>query len=57
MSLRQLLAEDASEATHFHPKYDQRTPALAAGLTDHIWSFWELLTAKLPAHHSQRTSG
>ncbi|MEO1144958.1 MAG: hypothetical protein AAFY26_05110, partial [Cyanobacteria bacterium J06638_22] len=57
MSLRQLLAEDPSEATRFHPKYGQRTPALAAGLTDHIWSFRELLTAKLPAQHSQSTSG
>jgi hypothetical protein len=28
-------------------------PDLAAGLADHIWSFRELLTAKLLANHSQ----
>ena len=57
MSLRRPLQADASDAPRFHTQYEQRTPALAAGLTDHIWCFRELLTAKLPAQHSQSTSG
>lgn len=28
------------------PKWQPRTPGMAAGLTDHVWSFRELLTAK-----------
>lgn len=31
----------------FEPKWTQRTPAMAAGLTDHVWTFRELLTVKL----------
>lgn len=30
-------------------KWQQRTPAMAAGLTDHIWSIKELITYKVPA--------
>ena len=30
-------------------KWLQRTPAMAAGLTDHIWSIRELVTHRLPA--------
>lgn len=30
-------------------KWQQRTPAMAAGLTDHIWSIRELVTYRLPA--------
>jgi hypothetical protein len=30
-------------------KWWQRTPAMAAGLTDHIWSIRELVTYRLPA--------
>lgn len=29
-----------------HPKWKPRTPGIAAGLTDHVWTFRELLTAK-----------
>jgi hypothetical protein len=29
-------------------RYEQRSPALALGLTDHLWSFEELLTVPLP---------
>jgi len=29
-------------------RWDQRTPAMAAGLTDHIWSLEELLSYRLP---------
>ena len=32
----------------FAHRWIQRTPALAAGLTDHIWSYQELLTYRLP---------
>lgn len=32
-------------------KWSQRTPALAAGLTDHIWSFRELMTKKIFINH------
>jgi len=32
----------------FQHRWVQRTPALAAGLTDHIWSYQELLTHPLP---------
>lgn len=31
-----------------HRRWVQRTPALAAGLTDHIWTVRELLTFKVP---------
>jgi IS1 family transposase/transposase-like protein len=44
MSLR----EKASETTGaFEQKWTPRTPAMAAGLTDHVWTFRELLTVKL----------
>ena len=26
----------------------ERTPAMAAGLTDHIWCLWELLLYRVP---------
>jgi hypothetical protein len=29
-------------------RYHQRSPAMALGLTDHLWSFQALLTAHLP---------
>lgn len=29
-------------------RYQQRSPAMALGLTDHLWSFQDLLTAHLP---------
>lgn len=32
-------------------KWRQRTPAMAAGLTDHIWSIRELVTYKVPARY------
>ena len=36
------------ESKHQGKKWDQRTPALAAGITDHIWSTRELLTYRVP---------
>jgi hypothetical protein len=29
-------------------KWQQRTPAMAAGLTDHIWTLEELLSYRIP---------
>ena len=36
------------ESKHQGKKWDQRTPALTAGITDHIWSTRELLTYRVP---------
>jgi transposase-like protein len=33
---------------HTHHRWVQRTPAIAAGLTDHLWSVEELLSFKVP---------
>lgn len=43
-SLRQRLAESEASGR----KWRQRTPAMAAGLTDHPWTLFELLTFKVP---------
>lgn len=40
-----------------HAKWLPRTPGMAAGITDHIWSFRELLTIKFESIHNQSTSG
>ncbi len=50
-SLRQRLAE--SEASG--GKWRQRTPAMAAGLTNHPWTLFELLTFKTPPSRSGGT--
>src|SRR5437879_3795811 len=58
MSLRQPLPLHAR--THhgaIRPRWQERTPALAAGLTDHVWTFRELLTAKFEPLDSQSISG
>src|SRR5919108_2540978 len=39
------------------PKWQARTPGMAAGLTDHIWTFRELLTAKFEPILNQSISG
>jgi IS1 family transposase len=39
------------------PKWRHRTPGMAAGLTDHVWTFRELLTAKFEPVHNQSSSG
>ena len=36
----------ASSATVPGRCYDRRTPAMAIGLSDHRWSWWEFLTTK-----------
>jgi IS1 family transposase len=39
------------------PRWQKRTPAMAAGVTDHVWTFPELLTAKFEPLDSQSISG
>ena len=39
------------------PRWRERTPAMAAGLTDHIWPFRELLPAKFEPLDSQSIRG
>ena len=39
------------------PKCQPRTPGMAAGITDHVWSFRALLTAKFEPLHCQSISG
>jgi hypothetical protein len=58
MSLRVPLPDQALHATGLiQPKWHHRTPAMAAGLTDHVWTFRELLTAKFEPLHNQSGSG
>src|SRR5256714_10643364 len=39
------------------PRWRERNPAMAPGLTDHLWTFWERLTAKFEPLNSQSISG
>jgi IS1 family transposase/transposase-like protein len=58
MSLRQPLP--LHERTHhgaIRPRWRECTPAMAAGLTDRVWTFRELLTAKFEPLDSQSISG
>jgi IS1 family transposase len=58
MSLRLSLPETAPHPSELmQPKWHQRTPGMAAGLTDHIGTFRELLTAKFEPIHNQSGSG
>jgi IS1 family transposase len=58
MSLRLPLPEQAPHAAGLiQPKWSPRTPGMAAGLTDHVWTFRELLTAKFEPIHNQSSSG
>jgi IS1 family transposase len=58
MSLRLPLPEPTPHASGLiQPKWSPRTPGMAAGLTDHVWTFRELLTAKFEPVHNQSGSG
>jgi IS1 family transposase/transposase-like protein len=58
MSLRLPLSEQEPPASALiQPKGRHRTPGMAAGLTDHVWTFRELLTAKFEPIHNQSNSG
>lgn len=43
---RSLPAPEEPDVGLFQSKWQPRTPSMAAGLTDHVWTFRELLTAK-----------
>jgi hypothetical protein len=58
MSLRLPLPEQEPHAAGLiQLKWCHRTPGMTAGLTDHIWTFRELLTAKFEPIHNQSGSG
>jgi hypothetical protein len=58
MSLRVPLPEQELHASGLiQPTWRHRTPGMAAGLTDHVWTFRELLTAKFEPLHNQSSSG
>ena len=58
MSLRMPLpAQEPHDAGLIQPKWCHRTPSMAAGLTAHVWTFRELLTAKFEPLHNQSSSG
>jgi IS1 family transposase/transposase-like protein len=47
MSLRLSLSDQEQfPVARFRTKWTERSPAMAAGISDHVWSFRELLTAK-----------
>ena len=57
MSLRVPLPEQEPPASGLiRPKWRHRTPGRAAGLTDHVWTLRELLTAKFEPLHNQSSS-
>jgi IS1 family transposase len=57
-SLRQVIPkEERTNKGLIEQKYRQRTPSMAANLTDHVWTFRELLTAKFEPIHFQSISG
>lgn len=58
MSLRrQLPMRERNRHGAIRPRWRERTPAMAAGLTGHVWTFRELLTAKFEPLDSQSISG
>jgi IS1 family transposase/transposase-like protein len=58
MSLRVPLPDqDPHDVGLIQPKWCHRTPGMAAGLTDHVWTFRELLTAKFEPLRNQSSSG
>ena len=58
MSLRQPLPlHERTRHGAICPRWRERTPAMAVGVTDHVWTFRELLTAKFEPLDSQSISG
>ena len=58
MSLRQQLPPHARKCQGaIRLRWQERTPAMAAGLADHVWAFRELLTAKFEPLDYQSISG
>jgi IS1 family transposase/transposase-like protein len=57
MSLRrQLPLRECTQSGAIRLRWRERTPAMAAGVTDHVWTFRELLTAKFEPLASQSIS-
>jgi IS1 family transposase len=58
MSLRQPLPpHERTRHDAILPRWRECTPAMAAGITDHVWTLRELLTAKFEPLDSQNISG
>jgi len=58
MSLRQPVPlHERTRRGAIYPRWQKRTPAMAAGLTDHVWTLRELLTATFEPLDSQSISG
>jgi IS1 family transposase len=58
MSLRQQLPpHERTRHGAIRPRWRVRTPAMAAGVTDHVWTFRELLTATFEPLDYQSISG
>jgi len=58
MSVRQPLPlPERTRHGAMHLRWQACTPAMAAGVTDHVWTFRELLTAKVEPLDSQSISG
>jgi hypothetical protein len=58
MSLRLSLPDQASsDSGLIQTKWQHRPLGMAAGLTNHVWTFRELLTAKFEPIHNQSGSG
>jgi IS1 family transposase/transposase-like protein len=58
MSLRRPLPMcERTRQGAIRPRWRERTPAMAAGLTDHVWTFRELLTVKCEPLDSQSIGG
>jgi hypothetical protein len=53
---RQLPMRERHRHGAIRPRWRERTPALAAGLTDHVWTSRELLTAQFEPLDSQSIS-
>ena len=51
-SLRMRLELPRSSKRRFRSRYIKKTPAMAAGLTDHCWTVKELLSFKVPTQYS-----
>jgi IS1 family transposase len=52
-----LTGQEPSALGLMQPTWQHQTPGMAAGLTDHVWTFRELLTAKCEPIHNQSGSG
>ena len=53
---RQVPRRERTRHGAIRPRWRERTPAMAAGVTDHVWTFRELLTAKFEPLDSQSMS-